>query len=234
MNIVPSLSSSRRLELKAYPGELGRTGIELFSKGRLDYLPTQTRMQELAALPLSDRHNQIWLLEHPPIYTQGTSCEQITLLPSEIPVVKSDRGGQITYHGPGQIVMYPLLNLRDLGLGVKALVETLEQAVIDLLADFSIEAVRRENAPGVYVNDAKIAALGLRVKNGMSYHGLSFNVDMDLQPFRNIDPCGFKGLRVTQLRDCLSATQWHDLQVEALGESLATRFTDLITPRNAV
>lgn len=158
-------------------------------------------MQEFVASAGSETEDELWLLEHEPVYTQGTACKLQTLLPSDIPVVKSDRGGQITYHGPGQIIMYTLMNLKKNRLGVKALVDSLEQAVINLLEQYGINAQRKENAPGVYVDDTKIAALGLRVKKGFSYHGLSLNVNMNLAPFKNIDPCGYQGLKVSQLSD---------------------------------
>jgi len=152
----------------------------------------------------AESENQIWLVEHPAVYTQGTACQQNTLFPSHIPIVKTDRGGQITYHGPGQMVMYPLLHLRTFRLGVKALVNALEQSVIDSLKHYRVVAVRHDDAPGVYVDGAKIAALGLRIRRGNSYHGLSFNIDMDLSPFSNIDPCGYQGLQVTQLKNVIA------------------------------
>ena len=182
---------------------------------------TQQRSESTSSTKL----DQIWLIQHPPVYTQGTACTQDTLLPSDVPIVKTDRGGQITYHGPGQIVMYPLLHLKSHGLGVKTLVTKLEQAVINLLADQNIQGDRREDAPGVYVNQAKVAALGLRIRRGSSYHGLSFNVDMDLTPFQNIDPCGFQGLRVTQLLD-LKPSKRHNLDI--LEQSLVEHFLRLI------
>jgi len=144
--------------------------------------------------------DEMWTVEHPPVYTQGLNCALEPSARSEIPVVKTDRGGQITYHGPGQLVVYVLLDLRRRRLGVKNVVHGLEQAVIDLLAGFDIEAERIDGAPGVYVRDEKVAALGLRVRRGATYHGLSLNVDMDLTPFTRIDPCGYAGLKVTQLR----------------------------------
>ena len=175
--------------------------IRVRQLGEREYLSTQSAMREFAASHKPQNTDEIWVLEHPRVYTQGTACQQDTLFPSDIPIVKSDRGGQITYHGPGQIVIYPLLHLKRYGMGVKALVRNLEQAVIDLLQEQDICGERREDAPGVYVDQAKIAALGLRIKRGNSYHGLSLNVDMDLKPFSNIDPCGYQGLQVTQLRD---------------------------------
>ena len=144
--------------------------------------------------------DQLWLLEHPPIFTLGQAGKPEHLLdPGPIPVVKTDRGGQVTYHGPGQLVAYLLLDLRRAGLGVRGLVSLLEQTVIRLLADQGIEATARRDAPGVYVEGAKIASIGLRVRRGCSFHGLSLNLDMDLSPFERINPCGYPGLRVTQL-----------------------------------
>jgi len=166
--------------------------------------------------------DEIWLLQHPPIYTYGVAG-RFEHLPSSdcgIPLLKVDRGGQVTYHGPGQLVAYALLDLHRRGLTVRSLVRALEQAVIDLAFDFGISAARREDAPGVYVQDAKLAALGLRIRHGSSYHGLSLNVDMDLAPFRAIDPCGYAGLEVTQLRDlgvCAS--------IEDTGDRLVSKLT---------
>ena len=145
--------------------------------------------------------DRIWLLQHPKVYTQGTACNLEALMPNDIPTVKTDRGGQITYHGPGQVVLYPMLALREYGIGVKSLVQKLEQCMINTLNEFDIDAQRRDDAPGVYVKGAKIGALGLRIRKGTSYHGLSLNVDMDLSPFNNIDPCGYQGLKVTQIVD---------------------------------
>ena len=138
--------------------------------------------------------DQIWLLEHPRVYTQGTACSMGAFLPSDIPIVKTDRGGQITYHGPGQIVMYPLLMLRRHQIGIKSMVSNLEQTMIDTLGELNIQARRRQDAPGVYVDGAKIGALGLRIRKGTCYHGLSLNVDMDLEPFKNIDPVSYTHL----------------------------------------
>lgn len=173
--------------------------IQIKCFGEIAYGESHAAMKQYAAERAEEDSDQIWLLEHPAVYTQGTACEMATLLPSDIPVVKTDRGGQITYHGPGQIVMYPLLHLKNHGIGIKKLVFGLEQCVIDLLQEWKIDADRREDAPGVYVDQAKIAALGLRIRRGNSYHGLSFNVNMDLTPFQNIDPCGYQGLQVAQL-----------------------------------
>lgn len=168
--------------------------------GVRDYQPVWRAMQEYTERRGADSGDELWLVEHPPVFTVGLNGKPEHLLaPGDIPVVHIDRGGQVTYHGPGQLVIYPLLDLRRLKLGVRHLVTSLEQAVIDLLADYGITAVGRRDAPGVYVDGAKIAALGLRVRRGCSYHGLSLNVAMDLEPFARINPCGYPDLRVTQL-----------------------------------
>lgn len=194
-SIMPSASDQFRVMTAS------NTAIDVFDFPLVDYAISLDAMREFTNNRDLESKDQVWLLQHPAVYTQGTACNQQTLMPSAIPVVKTDRGGQITYHGPGQIVMYPLLNLRRYKLSVKGIVASLEQAVIDLLATRGISAARREDAPGVYVQDKKIAALGLRIRRGHCYHGLSFNVDMDLQPFSNIDPCGYVGLQSTQLVD---------------------------------
>jgi lipoyl(octanoyl) transferase len=170
--------------------------------GLVEYLPTWQAMQDFSAARGPDTADEIWLLEHPPVYTQGLAGKPEHLLrTTAIPVVKIDRGGQITYHGPGQIVVYLLLDLKRRNLGVKELVRRMEQALIGLLAEYGVKAERRDKAPGVYVGNAKIAALGLRIKNGCCYHGLCLNVDMDLSPYAAINPCGYEGLAVTQCRD---------------------------------
>lgn len=185
--------------------------------GLVDYEPTWQRMKSLTLQRTPDEHDQLWLLQHPPVYTLGLAARATHLprTPNHIPVVKSDRGGQITYHGPGQIVVYTLVDLRRLGIGVRQFVRRLEQSVIELLKQYGIAASGREQAPGVYVGETKIASLGLRIRNGCSYHGLSLNVDMDLAPFADIDPCGFPGLRVGQLRDL-----GIDDDLDTLGEKL--------------
>ena len=170
--------------------------------GRVEYAPTFAAMQDFTASRHSETFDEIWLCEHPPVFTQGLSGKPEHLLADiGIPVVQIDRGGQITYHGPGQVVAYLMIDLRRRELKVRGLVNRIEQAIIDLLADYQIAAQRHEGAPGVYVANAKIAALGLRIKNSCSYHGLALNVDMNLTPFRAINPCGYPGLAVTQLRD---------------------------------
>jgi lipoyl(octanoyl) transferase len=172
-------------------------------------------MQRFTAERTVDTVDEIWLLQHPPTYTQGQAGKPEHLLhQTSIPVVKIDRGGQITYHGPGQIVAYLLVDLRRWKINVRELVRLMERAVIDLLAEYGVNAKGREDAPGVYVGEAKIAALGLKIKNGCSYHGLSFNVDMDLTPFNNINPCGYEGLRVTQAIEVGITVPWEELQAQ--------------------
>ncbi len=171
--------------------------------GRVEYEPTWRRMQAFTQARDENTPDEIWFLEHPPVFTLGLNGKpEHVLAPGDIPVVNIDRGGQVTYHGPGQLVVYPLVDLRRQGLGVRALVEALENAVIDTLGEFGIEAGSRRDAPGVYTpTGAKIAALGLRVRRGCSYHGLAFNVAMDLEPFQRINPCGYAGMQVTQVAD---------------------------------
>ncbi len=172
------------------------------SLGRVEYEPTWRAMQAFTAQRTPDTPDEIWLLEHPPVYTQGQAGRAEHLIAAtDIPVVPIDRGGQITFHGPGQVVAYVLVDLRRRGYGIRDLVSRMEQAVIDLLAAHGVVAARLAGAPGIYVDGAKIAALGLRVKHGCTYHGLAFNVDMDLTPFAAINPCGYAGMRVTQCRD---------------------------------
>jgi len=170
--------------------------------GRVEYEPTWRAMQAFTAARAAGAADEIWLLEHPPVYTLGVAGreEHLPRVANGIPVVTSDRGGQITYHGPGQVVLYTLLDLRRRGLAVRPLVRLLEHSVIDLLAAHGVAAAARVEAPGVYVDGAKVAALGLRIRDGCCYHGLAFNVDMDLSPFHAIDPCGYSGLAVTQAR----------------------------------
>ncbi len=171
--------------------------------GRVDYLPAWRAMQGFTAQRTAATADEIWLLQHPPVYTLGLAGkpEHLPRTDNGIPVIKIDRGGQITYHGPGQLVVYLLLDMRRRGLSVRPLVRMMEQAVIDLLADYGVAARGRNEAPGAYVGNAKIAALGLRIRNGCCYHGLALNVDMDLSPFHTINPCGYPGLEVTQTRN---------------------------------
>ncbi len=167
----------------------------------------------------ADTPDELWLVEHPPVFTLGQAGKwEHVLMPGDIPVVPVDRGGQVTYHGPGQIVAYPLIDLRRLKLGIRELVCRIEQAIIDTLANWNVEAVRREGAPGVYVAGAKIAALGLRVRRGCTFHGLAFNVNMDLSPFHRINPCGYQGLAVTQLADLGGPSSLADVEAELVAQ----------------
>jgi lipoyl(octanoyl) transferase len=174
--------------------------------GAADYTETLRAMQTHNRTRNANAADEIWLLEHPPVFTLGlTGKPEHVLNAGEIPVIKVERGGQVTYHGPGQLVAYLLLDVKRLGYGVKELVRRIEQSLIDLLAQYGIESFRKAGMPGVYVSlkasDAKIAAIGLRVANHATYHGLSLNVDMDLEPFSRINPCGYEGLAVTQMHD---------------------------------
>ena len=180
--------------------------VQVKRLGLVPYEPTWHAMrdQTLARVgdAATDAPDELWLVEHAPVFTQGQAGKPEHLLHDiGVPVVPIDRGGQITYHGPGQVVIYLLIDLQRRGIKVRELVCKIEQAVIDCLAAYGITADRREGAPGVYVGDAKVAALGLRIRNGCSYHGVSLNVDMDLSPFAAINPCGYAGMAVTQLRD---------------------------------
>jgi lipoyl(octanoyl) transferase len=199
------------------------TTLIIRSLGLVDYEPTWTAMRDFTATRRSDTVDEIWLLQHPPVFTLGQAGRREHLLGDiGIPVVAIDRGGQVTYHGPGQVVAYVLLDLRRRGYGVKELVHRLEDSMIDVLARFDVGAERRAGAPGVYVDGAKIGALGLRVRNGCSYHGLSLNVDVDLAPFAAINPCGYPGLAVTRTRD-LGIDAGIDAVVDALTARLKAR-----------
>ena len=173
--------------------------------GEVDYLETWQKMQDFTDARQPESADEFWFLQHPPVYTLGKNGKaEHVLSPQNTPVVNSDRGGQVTYHGPGQLVVYTLIDLTRLKMGVRELVTIIEQSVIDLLAGYGVESSAKREAPGVYVNNAKIAALGLRVRKGRSFHGLALNVDMDLEPFSRINPCGYEGLEVTQLNDLVA------------------------------
>lgn len=173
--------------------------------GLVDYLPTLTAMRDLTAVRDTATQDEIWLLEHPPVFTQGQAGKpEHVLAAGDIPVVQVERGGQVTYHGPGQLVAYLMLDIRRMDMGVRELVSAMERSLVGLLASYGVEAAPRADAPGVYVGSAKIASLGLRIRRGCSFHGLALNVDMDMQPFQRINPCGYAGLAMTQLRDHLS------------------------------
>lgn len=170
--------------------------------GRCSYRDTWQAMRDFTDQRTPATPSELWRLEHDPVFTQGQAGKAEHILrPGDIPIVQTDRGGQVTYHGPGQLVIYLMLSLREAGLGVRGLVSAMENSVISLLARYDIQAAARQDAPGVYVDGAKIAALGLRVRRGYTYHGLAFNIDMDLEPFSRINPCGYQGMAVTQARD---------------------------------
>ena len=168
--------------------------------GLMDYEPVWRAMQTFTDQRGDNTPDELWLVEHPPVFTQGQAgLPEHLLAPGDIPVIQVDRGGQVTYHGPGQIVAYPLIDISRSKIGVRALVKGIEQAVIDVLESYGVNAGLLEGAPGVYVDGVKIASLGLRIRRGKSFHGLAFNIQMDLEPFQRINPCGFQGLKVTNL-----------------------------------
>lgn len=192
--------------------------------GRRPYEPVWRAMQRFTDARDDTTPDELWLVEHDPVFTLGQAGRpEHVLAPGDIPVLHVDRGGQVTYHGPGQIVAYPLLDLRRLKIGVREYVRRIEQAVIDTLAEWNIGAARRDGAPGVYVNDAKVAALGIRVRRGCCFHGLAFNIAMDLEPFARINPCGYAGLRVTSMLD-LGGPAGLEAVKPVLLEQLAAQF----------
>ena len=188
------------------------------SLGTVNYHETLELMS--AHIKEKDFSNEIWLLEHPPVFTLGTAADNSHVLdPKEIPVVQSDRGGEVTYHGPGQLVVYFLLDIKKLGCGPNKLGVSIQEFIKELLSDLSIESSFVEGAPGVYVNDKKIASIGLRISKNKTYHGVSINFDMDLKPFTYINPCGYEGLEVTQIKDFnrnISKLQLEELVIEKL------------------
>lgn len=206
---------------------VGAAGRPLVRRlGLVDYEPTWQAMRAFTDSRGAATPDEVWLLEHPPVYTLGQAGRPEHLLrDTGIPLVKIDRGGQITYHGPGQLVAYLLIDLPRRQLKVRELVSLMEQAVIDCLADYGLAAERQHGAPGVYIDGAKIAALGLRVRNGRSYHGLALNVDLDLAPFSSINPCGYEGLETIRLKD-FGVTD----DVAAVGERLLGRLERLLPP----
>lgn len=201
------------------PARLTDTGISaafVRDLGTRDYLPVWAAMRAFTETRTEATPDELWLVEHPPVYTLGTNDRNEPFDNPGIPVVKTDRGGQITYHGPGQVVAYVLMDLRRRGWGVKRLVQQIEQAVIDLLASRGIVGERRDSAPGIYVEGRKIAQLGLRIRRGASYHGLSFNAAMDLEPFRRIKPCGYAGLETIDLAGLLGPDQARPAEIRPL------------------
>lgn len=185
-------------------------------------------MKDYTELRTDRSPDQLWVVQHPPVFTQGQAGKvEHLLMPGDIPVLKVDRGGQVTYHGPGQMVVYTLIDLKRAGLNVRELVSAIELSLKALLGGYGIAAETRNNAPGVYVGDAKIASLGLRIRRGRSYHGLALNIDVDLEPFQRINPCGYQGLQMTRLKDLLSSSDmptWQALEKQLVNE-LVQRFS---------
>ena len=187
------------------------------SLGTSNYLETLSEMKN--HLQSEDFQNEIWLLEHPPVFTLGTAADKNHVLtPKDIPVIQSDRGGEVTYHGPGQLVIYFMIDIKKTNLGPKSLVRNLQEFTKSLLAEYSIESNFIEGAPGVYVNEKKIASIGLRISNGKTYHGISVNVDMDLKPFSYINPCGYEGLEVAQIRDFKENITMKEVEILAINK----------------
>jgi lipoyl(octanoyl) transferase len=192
--------------------------------GLVDYQPTLAAMRQLTDARNADSPDELWLLQHPPVFTQGQAGKaEHVLSPGAIPVIQVDRGGQVTYHGPGQWVLYLMVDLRRRQLGVRDLVTLLEKSVVQLLQEFSIRGAAKPHAPGVYVAGEKIASLGLRIRRGCSYHGLALNVDMDLEPFGRINPCGYEGLRVTSMSKLLPERVF---EMDAIGKRLLAIVAD--------
>lgn len=193
--------------------------------GITDFAATCLAMQNFTAERQSDTPDELWLTEHYPVYTLGLNRKNVRLpIREDIALIHTDRGGKITYHGPGQLIIYVLLDLKHNHLNIRKLVSMLENTVITLLADYGINASAKPDAPGVYVQDAKIASLGLRIKNNCCYHGLSLNVNMDLSPFNAIDPCGYAGLKVTQMKDLGINTN-----IQTIGEKLLEKLLEKLT-----
>ena len=191
----------------------GRLPAVVRDRGRQPYEPVWRAMQRFTDARGDDTPDELWLVEHDPVFTLGQAGKpEHVLMPGDIPVLHVDRGGQVTYHGPGQLVAYPLLDLKRLKLGVRDYVCAIEQAVIDTLAEWNITGTRRDGAPGVYVDGAKIAALGIRVRRGCTFHGLAFNIAMDVEPFRRINPCGYEGLQVVAMRDLGGPSSLEDVK----------------------
>jgi lipoyl(octanoyl) transferase len=195
--------------------------------GSVQYEPTWRAMQAFTEQRDAQTRDEIWLLEHPPVFTQGMNGKaEHVLAAGDIPVVDIDRGGQVTYHGPGQLVAYPLLDLRRLNIGVRELVISLENAIVETVAQWGIVAAGKRDAPGVYVAGRKLASIGLRIRRGCSYHGLALNVAMNLEPFQRINPCGFAGLQVTQVSE-LGGPSDVRIVADALGAQLFKRFSEV-------
>lgn len=191
--------------------------VNILDLGLQEYKPIYAKMREFTLNRSADTLDEFWCVQHPSVFTLGANGDSKNLLKkSNIPLVPTDRGGQITYHGPGQVIIYLLVDLRRKSIGVKQLVASIEKSIVDLLHSYKLNAVAREDAHGVYIDGEKIASLGLRVSKGCSYHGLALNVDMDLNPFAYINPCGFAGMKVTQLHDHLVELDFQKVQRQLL------------------
>ena len=194
--------------------------IKIRDRGLQEYVPLWREMQTFTDTRDETTPDEIWFTEHPPVFTMGLNADEEHLLtPGDIPVVQIDRGGQVTYHGPGQLMVYPLIDLKRADLGVRTLVTALEQSVVDFVADYDIEAIARPDAPGVYVEDKKLASVGLRIRRGASFHGMALNVDVELEPFSRINPCGYAELQMTDLQRLGT-----DLQLEGAATKLLPHF----------
>ncbi|WP_394178916.1 lipoyl(octanoyl) transferase LipB [Marinomonas posidonica] len=190
-------------------------GLVCRDLGVVEYEATWERMKQFTQVRSKDDADEIWLLEHPSLFTQGQAGKEEHLLaPGDIPVYQADRGGQVTYHGPGQLVAYVLIDLKRLGIGVRDLVSVLENSIVKVLALNGIEAYAKPDAPGVYVDEKKIASLGLRVRRGCSFHGLALNVDMDLTPFNRINPCGYQGLQMVDMKRLFTGASLSDTKIQ--------------------
>lgn len=215
---------------------MDKQSIELHLLGVRPYLPVWEAMRSLTDTRDAGTPDQFWLVEHEPVFTQGRAGKpEHLLMPGDIPVVHTDRGGQVTYHGPGQVVLYPLLDVRRAEVGVRDLVSALENAVIDVLKNYGVSARARPDAPGVYVTtamgEAKIASLGLRIRRGGSFHGVALNVDADLSPFERINPCGYAGMQMANLADLVERQVSCDSVGRELAETLAARLQRRLTPK---
>ncbi len=204
--------------------------LHIHHMGQCAYEPVWHAMRDFTAARRPSTVDEFWLVEHPSVFTLGQAGRlEHVLAAGDIPVVRTDRGGQVTYHGPGQIVLYTLIDMRRRKLGVRTLVDALEFSVIRFLSDHGVSAESRPDAPGVYVQERKIASLALRIRRGCSYHGLAFNLDMDLEPFNRINPCGFRGLRVTCLSDFGVRLSWHESAL-----ALSAQLADILGYRHEI
>ena len=209
------------------------TEVIIVDRGFEPYEQTHQAMKEQIALLKGGQRAELWCVQHPSVFTQGQAGKpEHVLKPGEIPIVQSDRGGQVTYHGPGQVILYTLIPMKHFSLNVRELVSLLENTVIALLESYGVSSQARPDAPGVYVEDRKIASLGLRIRHGVSYHGVALNVSMDLEPFSRINPCGYEGLQVTQLSDLASNVVLNDV-IDQLGQRAKEQLLDSARHRMA-